>query len=99
MQRNSGVIALVAAVALGLAACGGSSAAPDARAVEDQGTAAPATSVANSPSAAVDTPGAGQAAAAVPPVLRITASLVGGGRLDFAGFSGRPLAIWFWAPG
>ena len=35
----------------------------------------------------------------IPPILQIKAPLVGGGEFDFAAYAGKPLAIWFWAPG
>jgi hypothetical protein len=30
--------------------------------------------------------------------LQFSADLVGGGQVDFRGYAGRTLALWFWAP-
>ncbi len=35
----------------------------------------------------------------IPPILQITAPLIGGGEFDFGAYAGKPLAVWFWAPG
>lgn len=70
-----------------------------------QPIAQPAATTAGAAAPAVD-PAATTAVAAepaptvaVPPILQLTAPLVGGGELDFASFAGRPVAFWFWAPG
>ena len=44
------------------------------------------------------TPSATGAAVAAPEALQFTAPLVGGGSLDFTQYSGRTVALWFWAP-
>ena len=44
------------------------------------------------------TPGATGIAEQAPEALRFTASLVGGGEVDLAGYAGRPVLLWFWAP-
>lgn len=33
------------------------------------------------------------------PLLAVEAPLVGGGSIELSVYSGRPLALWFWAPG
>jgi hypothetical protein len=43
-------------------------------------------------------PGATGVAAHAPEALRFTAPLVGGGEVDLAGYAGRPVLLWFWAP-
>ena len=32
-------------------------------------------------------------------LLSVTAPAVGGGEVDLGAFAGRPLVLWFWAPG
>ena len=59
-------------------------------------TTARATSAAGSGSTAG---AAGSTTVTVPSILQIKAPLIGGGELDFATFAGKPLAVWFWAPG
>lgn len=47
-----------------------------------------------------DEPQAVEPAGAVPELLQVTAPAVGGGgEVDLAAYAGRPLALWFWAPG
>lgn len=110
-SRSPGAgIALLAVLAL--AACGGGS--PDTAPLDTPATtagtttspAAPATTTA-APGTAPAAPGTAPAgdttpapAPEVPPILQLSAPLVGGGELDVgATFGGRPVAFWFWAPG
>ena len=65
-------------------------------------TAAPSTAATTS-AVVTDATGSGPASspapASVPDSLRFTATGVGGGSIDMAQYAGRPLVLWFWAPG
>jgi len=50
-------------------------------------------------SSEVVTGGSPVAAGSESELLEVRAPLVGGGSVDLSEFSGRPLALWFWAPG
>lgn len=41
----------------------------------------------------------GEPTVAIPESLRFTARGVGGGTIDMAQYAGRPVVLWFWAPG
>ena len=44
------------------------------------------------------TAAAANGSAAVPASLAFTAPKVGGGTVDLAGYAGKPVLLWFWAP-
>jgi hypothetical protein len=50
-------------------------------------------------SATTTAPAAGAATAGVPEILDVVAPAVGGGEVDLRAYAGRPLVLWFWAPG
>ena len=112
MQRISRTALLAVIISLGSAACGGSTAPSTGAATEPQAAAPANTAVpaagtevvavaatAASGGETTPAPAVGEAPVVIPPILQIKAPLVGGGEFDFAAYAGKPLAIWFWAPG
>jgi hypothetical protein len=63
----------------------------------DDGTATSAST--DAPSSAPLPPGTdGVGEPAVPEALDFSAPMVGGEQLDFRGYAGETVALWFWAP-
>ncbi len=77
----------VVAIAL-LAACG------DNATHSSEATTPVVAADVGAPGAAGTTPAPG----AVPESLAFSAPQVGGGAIDMAGFAGKPVLLWFWAP-
>lgn len=88
MRRSLLALVLVGAL---LSACGDNTttapAATDPAVTDPNGTSA---------AAPVDTDGVGEPA--VPEALDFEAPLVNGEQLDFRGYAGDTVALWFWAP-
>ena len=103
-RRPHRIAGLAVAAVLVVTACGGGDDStgtgtdPGPTAV---GPATDGTTAADDPTSTDGRPDAttGSGDVDVPEVLQLSAPLVGGGDLDLAGFAGRPLALWFWAPG
>jgi hypothetical protein len=83
MRRSLLALALAGAL---LSACG-----------DDRATSSASTDPATTAAAAPATGGT-DGAAAVPDALDFSAPLVGGEQLDFRGYAGETVALWFWAP-
>ncbi len=105
--RGLRTAAAVGAIAVIVAACGGSDGGSVADPVSEPAAAETTAPVAtDAPTGAdvdapteADAPAADPAPAAdAPEILRFSAPLVGGGELDAASTAGTPTAFWFWAP-
>lgn len=81
-----------------VASCGGSSTATTTTAPTVATVPQATTTAAPGDTAPGVTAQPATSAVPVPPVLEVTANLVGGGTIDLAAYAGRPLAVWFWAP-
>jgi hypothetical protein len=82
---------VVGGLSLALIVASTSACAPDT----SEADAVDARSDAAAPNEPTDPDGPGVSNA----LLDVVAPLVGGGSIDLSGYSGRPLALWFWAPG
>jgi predicted small lipoprotein YifL len=84
MRRSLVVVVLLAALLQACGDDGGTTVAP-----ADRSTVAPSSS----------TDGVGEPAVPeTPEALQFSAPTVDGGELDFRGFAGETVALWFWAP-